>query len=112
MAKLMGLDYSIQYKKGKENLAADAMSRCQEEGSAASITVVIPAWCKEVVDSYKGDEHIQSLWEKIALGSEEVEGYSMVNGLLRYKGRIVIGLDEELKRKILQSLHDSPLGGI
>jgi len=45
------------------------------------------------------------------LGSEEAEGYSMVNGLLRYKGRIVIGPNEELKKKILQSLHDSPLGG-
>ena len=54
----MGLEYSIQFKKRKENLVADALSRCQEEGSAASVTVVIPAWCKEVVDSYEGDEHI------------------------------------------------------
>jgi len=30
MAKLMGLDYTIQYRKGKENVAADAPSRCHE----------------------------------------------------------------------------------
>ena len=111
MAKLMGLDYSIQYKKGNENLAADALLRCQEEASAATLTVVIPKWCKEVVDNYERDDHIKGLLKKLALGNREAEGYTMVDGLLRYKGKIVVGPKEELKRKILQSLHESLLGG-
>ena len=45
MAKLMDLDYVIQYRKGKENIAADALSRCMEEGMVALITVVTPNWC-------------------------------------------------------------------
>lgn len=33
MVKLIGLDYTIQYKKGRENVTADALSRRrQEEG--------------------------------------------------------------------------------
>ena len=58
MAKLMGLDYSIQYRKGKENVVADALSRHYEDGELAAITMVVPDWCKEVVDNYAGDEQL------------------------------------------------------
>lgn len=30
LVRLMGLDYEIIYKKGKENIAADALSRMNE----------------------------------------------------------------------------------
>ena len=53
MTKLMELDYIIQYRKGKENLATDALSRYFEEGSLAAITTIVPDWCQEVVDNYK-----------------------------------------------------------
>jgi len=56
MAKLMGLDYSIQYKWGKENVATDALSRCQEESSSTAIIVVVPEWCQEVIGNYANDE--------------------------------------------------------
>ena len=107
----MGLDYSIQYKKGKENQTADALSRCHEEGEAAAITMVVPKWCSEVVNSYDGDEHITDILEKVAVGSSEVGDYALKEGLLRYKGRIVVGNKAELKKNILQSLHKSPMGG-
>ena len=32
MAKLMGLDFVIQYRKGRENVATNALSRHHEEG--------------------------------------------------------------------------------
>ena len=44
MAKLMGLDYTIQYKKGKDNVVANALFRCQEEGEAIAITALVPNW--------------------------------------------------------------------
>ena len=111
MAKLMGLDYSIQYKKGKENQATDALSSCHEEGQATAVTMVVLEWCSEVVSSYDGDEHIKEILEKVAVGGSEVEGYALKDGLLRYKGRIVVCNKAELKRNIMQSLHESPMGG-
>lgn len=42
MTKLMLLDYVIQYRKGKENKAANALSKCVEEGTMALITSVVP----------------------------------------------------------------------
>ena len=42
MAKFMGLDYVIQFRKGKENVVADALSRYQEGGMLAATTLVVP----------------------------------------------------------------------
>lgn len=45
LAKLMGLDYEITYKKGKKNAVADALSRLpgiQKEGVVNELTTVQP----------------------------------------------------------------------
>jgi len=42
VSKLLGLDYIIQYKKGKENIVADALSRREGEGTCKAITAVVP----------------------------------------------------------------------
>jgi len=84
MAKLMGLDYPIQYKKGKENVVADALLRRHEEGSVAAITIIIPEWCQQVIESYEGDNTVRELLEKVAMGSEGVEGYTLVDGMSRH----------------------------
>lgn len=44
IAKLLGLQYTIQYKKGIENRVADALSRKGEEGNSGllAISAIIP----------------------------------------------------------------------
>jgi len=111
MSKLMGLDYSIQYKKGKENVAVDALFRCHEEGSLITITILVPEWFQEIIASYEGDEKVKALLERAAINRDEGEEYSLVGGLLRYQGRLVVGNNGELKRKIIQSLHESAIRG-
>lgn len=100
MAKLMGLDYLIQYQKGKENIAADALSRCHEEGSLAAMTKVVPHWYHEVIDSYEGDEKLKPMLEGLTLGADVEKGYTLNKGMLRYQGRVVIGDKSNLKKKI------------
>jgi hypothetical protein len=43
LLKLMGYDFSIEYKKGYENRAADALSR-QMEGTLLAVSAPIPHW--------------------------------------------------------------------
>ena len=112
MSKLLGLDYAIQYRKGKEIIVADAMSRCHEEGSVAAISQVIPEWYNEVIDSYGEDEKIKGIIKKLTVGTQGEGEYTLSGGLLRRHGRLVIGDDTRLKKKIMQSLHESPLGDI
>ncbi len=53
MLKLMGFIYTIAYRKGKENLAADALSRLNwDRGQLTAITTIIPAWSVELEESY------------------------------------------------------------
>jgi hypothetical protein len=42
LMKLMDLQYTIQYKKGIHNTAADALSRCQEAGEVTTISECLP----------------------------------------------------------------------
>ena len=112
MAKLMGLDYIIQYRKGRENVVANTLSRCTKEGQVAAITVIVLDWYLEVEASYEGDEKMRKLLEQLILNPNGRLRYMLNHGVVRYKGRrLVIGRCEELRKKILSSLHESPLGG-
>jgi len=77
MTKLMGLDYVIQYRKGKEYLAANALSRCYEAGHAAALMVVVPDWHREVVLSYETDESIQELLQQLVVDPNAKQGYTL-----------------------------------
>ena len=49
--------------------------------------------------------------EQLTLSPTSRPGFTLKNGVLRYQGRLVVGDHEELKGKILETLHGSPLGG-
>ena len=45
VTKLFGYDYEIIYKKGKDNVVADALSRkYEDEGSLFSLSFIVPDW--------------------------------------------------------------------
>lgn len=62
MVKLLGLRYRIVYKKGPENRAADALSRCPlpASGELAAVSVFLPVWLDEVQIGYRGDPKTRS----------------------------------------------------
>lgn len=52
--KILGLRYCIVYKKGSDNTAADALSRCvHDSGVCCAISVATPPWCEELRMSYE-----------------------------------------------------------
>jgi hypothetical protein len=49
VTNLFGYDYEIIYKKGKENVVADALSqKYEEEGSLFSLSFIVPNWLQAV----------------------------------------------------------------
>jgi len=112
LTKLMGLQYKICYKKGSCNNVADARSRVPHHSGAElfSISVAQPGWLQQLQDSYSTSEAAQKILAELAL--QKVHGhYTLVQGIIRYKGRIWLGHDSTFQNKVMHALHAGPIGG-
>jgi predicted DNA-binding protein YlxM (UPF0122 family) len=97
----------IQEGKGKKWL----MSRVKHTIQSMFTTTAIPAWVNEVTKSYADDPKCKELIEKLIVAPTSITNYTYSKGLLRYKAKIHVGNNSELRNKIIDSLHNSELGG-
>ena len=111
MTRLMGLQFKVVYRKGKENVAADALSRVGHLFAIQAVSQTTPAWLQEVLNSYHTDLEAQRLLQMLAVQSPNAQGYSLDNGLIKYKGQIWLANNSALRTKVIASLHSSPIGG-
>ena len=67
VTKMLGYDFEIIYKKGKQNVVADALSRKDEDVEAflCAISIIQPDWINEARDQWKNDEEVWSLIQKL-----------------------------------------------
>nr|XP_051210878.1 uncharacterized protein LOC127328311 [Lolium perenne] len=108
--KLMGLQYTIQYKKGITNAAADVLSRCQHSSELLAISAVVPSWLDKLVIGYNDDASTKKLWTELSLSGTNAEGFELRDGVIRKKGRVWVGGNSLAQQHILQALHDSGIG--
>ena len=111
MTRLMGLQFRIVYKKGKDNLAADALSRVAHLHTLQAVSMVKPDWLQEVLHSYTTDPRAQKLLTQLAIQSPDMAGYSLDNGVIRYKNKLWIAQNSALQTKIIAAFHSSAIGG-
>jgi hypothetical protein len=110
LVKLLGYDYIIEYKKGRENKAADALSRALDMHTTMAITTALPKWITDVTNSYATDTYYKELIAKLTVDSTATPNYTLKNGILCYKQKLVVGSDTALQTQIITSLHDSAFG--
>lgn len=90
-------------------MVADALSR-EEKGSCQAITAVLPDWVKQISESYEKTDWLRDLLTQLTIQPAGNPGYTLSNGLIRFKGRPVGGDDKLLRGRILQTLHSFTLG--
>ncbi|KAH9770474.1 hypothetical protein KPL71_012393 [Citrus sinensis] len=111
VTKLLGYEYDIKYRPGKENSAADSLSR--EGGGSIIHAISRPEF---VIWEELKKESRESPWVQQILSQREVDSkksyeYVWKDGLLYYKGSIVIPPESSLKTRLLQEFHDTKIGG-
>ena len=110
-ARLVGLQYKILYKKGTENRATDALSRRHHLDQHMAISSITHQWLDAVVLSYQVYSEATKLLSELAINPESVPQYSLVQGVIRYKGRIWLGSSKAIQQQVLTAFHASPMGG-
>ena len=111
MTRLMGLQFRVVYKKGKDNLAAVALFRVGHMMALQAVSQAQPQWLQAVVNSYVTDARAQDLLAQLAVHSPNAQGYSLDQGLIRYHGRIWVGTNSAVQTQIINALHASAIGG-
>jgi len=108
--KLLGLQYKIIHKKGwKIKLPTPYLDnlthlRCWLHPQSHQGLEII-------VEGYDQDAHSKQLLAKLALTGSNEKGFSLQDGVIRYKNRIWLGNHKEDQQAILLALHSSGLGG-
>ena len=109
---MLGYSFEVVYKPGVENRAADALSRKPEEvqlfGLSIPVTVDLDVIKREVFQ----DSKYMKIIRQIEQGEElQVNSYALQKGLLMYKNRLVIVKQSSLIPVILDTFHNSTVGG-
>ncbi|KAD4888403.1 hypothetical protein E3N88_20476 [Mikania micrantha] len=111
LLKLMPYDFSITHKAGRENRGADALSRRPACGSLLTLTMPV---CVEVDEIRRGlhiDAYTSNLLQKLSTNPDDLIDFTLVDGLLFFRNRLVIPDVADLRLRLLHAAHDSPVGG-
>ena len=111
---LCEFDLKIKHIKGKENKVADALSRKMQEMHVASLSICQSDLRQHIVDHVARDDLYEKIKDKLQQQSLEkrYEGYKLEgDGILTYKGRIYILDVADLRRVVMDEIHQAPYSG-
>lgn len=106
-------DFIIEYKKGKQNKATDALSRLPLlELETMTLSFVRTDMLDMIMQSWDKDPTLKSLIQSLREGNAKNKGYRLTHEQLRKNGRLVVGPDAQLRKEIMQLWHGSSVGVI
>jgi hypothetical protein len=109
--KLLGLQYKIVYKKGRDNSATYALSRIDQQEELLAISECRPKWLEVIVESYQKDPDTKQLLTELSLTGSNSKGYQLIDGVIKLKGKVWLGKHKETHKAVMLALHDSGIGG-
>ncbi|KAL6332966.1 hypothetical protein AAG906_019980 [Vitis piasezkii] len=107
VAKLLGYDYEIIYRPGKENSAADALSRRPNSPLLNPIFISQVSLWDDIRKAAATDLYMKKIFQQAA--HDPTGHYVVKNGLCFYKQRVVV--PTALRGQLLQEFHDSKVAG-
>lgn len=112
LAKLLGFDYEIRYRKGKDNLATDALSDIPgHDLKLMALTTISIDLLEQIQQSWSTDSQLQEIIYALQNGSTGYPKFTWNQGQLCRKGQLVVGNNLDFRDQLLRMFHDSPQGG-
>ncbi|WVZ16991.1 hypothetical protein V8G54_009973 [Vigna mungo] len=96
--KFLGFDFTIQYKPEKENVPTDALSRS-----------IMMAWSEPTIT--QKDRGLKDLYDQCLADKLQSPEYLIKDGLLLWKGCIMLPGDEDIINQVLLEFHSSKVRG-
>ena len=96
---MLGYDFEIIYKKGKQNVVADALSRKDEDVEALlyAISIIQPDWIAKAMDKWKNDKKIWTFILKLQRDPNAYNTFRWKDCLLWYKYRLYLCKSSQIK---------------
>ncbi|XP_010495722.1 PREDICTED: uncharacterized protein LOC104772860 [Camelina sativa] len=112
-AKLIGLNYRIEYKPGVENRVADALSRrhVPEELNQITLTAPLNMDKEELLKEVKADTELGPILAALEGKFVVHPGYTLERGMLYRNGCLVVPTGSPFIPKLLEQFHASTIGG-
>ncbi|KAM0065899.1 putative nucleotidyltransferase, Ribonuclease H [Helianthus debilis subsp. tardiflorus] len=110
LGKLLGFDFDIVYRPGSQNGAADALSRLPT-GHLLAISAPVPTLLQELHSACHADPDFKSLLLKYSADPTLFPDYTLQDGLLLFKGRLLVPNVQALRHQLLLEFHSSAFGG-
>ncbi|GJT91560.1 ty3-gypsy retrotransposon protein [Tanacetum coccineum] len=89
LTKLLGYDFEVYYKPGKENRVADALSR-PEPSTLMAISNPKATWLDDLRTYYRENPEGQKLIEQLEQNSDSLPQHTQHDGLVYFQGRLFI----------------------
>jgi len=116
LAKLLGDEFDNLYKPGASNKVANALSQRLEEEEDGGVEINVlykPYWqdVELVKAENQQDPTLKKIMEELRRNPKSHGNYTLENGKLHYKGRMVLSSSSSWIPKLLQEYHTTPMGG-
>ncbi|KAM0014322.1 putative nucleotidyltransferase, Ribonuclease H [Helianthus debilis subsp. tardiflorus] len=110
LGKLLGFDFDIVYRPGTQNSAADALSRVPS-GHLLAISAPVPSLLHDLSNAAKSDPEFTDLMHRCTADPLNFPEYTLKDGLLLFKGRLIVPHNMDLRQQLLAEFHSTAFGG-
>jgi len=112
VGKLLGFDFTVEYKPGAANVVAEALSRRDtDEGSIIAISRPHFDFVSRLRQAQDTDPALVAIWDELHEGSRGAP-WTLVDGMVQFGGRLYIPTASPLVQEIMVAVHEDGHEGV